>query len=138
MASTAAAASGRDATAAAGGTSVVKKIAADQPGAQRWLRRYGERLVCVRYRDGRDGEERFVTVELIVDRRPRTARSKEPLAVRIERDEVELRQRAKAAGARFDWTQRLWLLPRDAVARLGLQRRVVCEGGDSAARVGKD
>jgi hypothetical protein len=137
MASTAAAASGRAPT-VPHGTSVVKKIAADQPGAQRWLRRYGERLVCVRYRDRRDGEERFVTVELIVDRRLRTARSKKPVAVRIERDEVELRQRAKAAGARFDWNRRLWLLPREAVVRLGLQRRVAFEGGDSAVRVGKD
>ena len=122
-----------------GPTHVVKKIAADQPGAQRWLRQYGERLVCVRYRDCTDGDERLVTVELVVDRRPRTAQSKEPVAVRIGREEIALRQQVKAAGAQFDWSQRLWLMPRGAVVRLGLQRRVVAQApANSAARIGND
>jgi hypothetical protein len=109
-----------------------RKIAADQPGAQPWLRLYGERLVCVRYRDGADGEQRLVTVKLVVDRRPRTASSKEHVAAHTGRDEVKLRQRAKAAGAQFDWNRRVWLLPRAAVAMLGLQRR----GWSGRARIG--
>lgn len=49
---------------------VRKKIAPQQPGAGRWAERFGQHLVCVRYRDDPDRQRRVVTVELLVDERP--------------------------------------------------------------------
>lgn len=104
---------------------VVKKIGPQQPGAQRWARLFGGRLVCVRYRESVDKTQRFVTVELVVDQRPPRWRGDESTGVRIERSETDLRQRAKAAGAQFDWSRRLWIMPRRMALALGMSSRIV-------------
>ncbi len=51
------------------------------------------------------------------------------VAVRIGWREKELQQRVKSAGGRRDPVRRVWMLRRDAVERLDLQRRVVGGGG---------
>jgi hypothetical protein len=51
-------------------TRVVKTLRAHQAGAQRWHERFGERLVCVRYREDPDACQRYITVEVLVDTKP--------------------------------------------------------------------
>lgn len=119
-------------------TRVIKKIGCDQRGAQRWRRQFGERLVCVRYRDCDEQQERIVTVEIVVDRWPAPPPGDEPVGVRIERHEIELRARAKEAGASFDWSRRLWVMPRRTARVLGLARRIVPGSGSSGVRAGKE
>lgn len=103
-------------------------------GTPKLLARYGERLVCVRYRyDGKRGQ-RHKTVELIVETvawnaRQRTAR-REPhdmVAVRIEYSETVLRERIKTAGGIWRPKQRLWEVDWKTVRELGLQARVVTD-----------
>jgi hypothetical protein len=43
---------------------VIKRL---QPGSYRWLKRYGDRLVCVRYRGNPKRRVRSTTVEIIVE-----------------------------------------------------------------------
>jgi hypothetical protein len=99
-----------------------------QKGTKKLVERFGTQLIYVRYRYDARQRKRFTTVELIVDE---TAWDPPPpppdrlALVRIAWDEVDLRDRVKAAGGRWDRERRLWLLPASQVKLLGLQRRVL-------------
>lgn len=107
-------------------------LAPGQNGTKKLLARYGERLVCVRYRYDAARKVRHKTVELIVETtawtpRQRNAR-REPedrVAVRIGFSEAGLREQIKAAGAIWRPRQRLWEVDWETVCALGLQTRVV-------------
>ena len=47
---------------------VIKKMKPGDPGTKRLLAKYGEQLVCVRYRNDRQNQRRLTTIELIVIR----------------------------------------------------------------------
>ena len=122
----------------------LKTLRPGQKGTKNLLSRYGPDLLCVRYRYDEEWGERLKTVELVVERCPRNReaerhRSRKPgapvcaaaprsLALCIGWQERELQKRVKAAGGRWDPGQRVWLLRRDRVERLGLLRRVVHGG----------
>jgi len=42
-----------------------KTLRAGQPGTQSYLKKYGDALICVRYRESSDTAKRLITVELI-------------------------------------------------------------------------
>lgn len=105
---------------------VVKKLASGAAGTRRLLARYGDALVCVRYRQDATSNRRYTTVELVVDERPGKPAT---ALVRIGYQETALRQRIMAAGGSWDARQKLWSLPKIAIRRLGLQDRVVPENG---------
>ena len=103
-----------------------------QDGTKKLLRRFGERLVCVRYRYDEARGLRHKTAELIVESvpwqpRPRRARRRddEIVAVRIAWPEADLRERAKRLGAVWRPAQKIWEMRWADVKRLGLERRIV-------------
>jgi hypothetical protein len=105
-----------------------------QNGTKKLLARYGERLVCVRYRYDAARKVRHKTVELIVETAPWVPNRRNPrrepedmVAVRIGFSETALREQIKAAGA--IWRPKLWLWEVDwkTVRELGLQARVVAQ-----------
>src|SRR4051812_41936053 len=57
----------RDMEARYADTRIVKRLSASQAGAIKLARRYGDALVCVRYRHDLQGRLRYTTVELVVD-----------------------------------------------------------------------
>ena len=59
-------------------TNVVKKLAPDQNGAKKLARRFGDALVCVRYRYDADTGIRYTTVELLVGQAPLKKRDHNP------------------------------------------------------------
>ena len=104
------------------------------PGTKRLLARFGERLVCVRYRYADNSGKCVKTVELIVQESPWSGRARKPrrndhdlVGVRIAWDEADLRAALKRAGGIWRPRQRLWELSWDAVRALGLHSRVVSE-----------
>jgi hypothetical protein len=139
-----------------------------QRGTKKLVTRFGDRLICVRYRYDAARRKRFTTVELIVDESDWTASTPtapeaappgptarptqtpiqtqagapkeacgEPSAakpdlvgLRVDFEEVDLRQKVKAAGARWDPGRRLWMLRRDRAIRLGLQERIAAPTGE--------
>ena len=111
-------------------TRVIKKILANQPGAIKLARRFGQALVCVRYRNNENGSVRYTTVELLVDQAPVRKRTRDAdiVALKLVIGEVELRQRIQASGGQWDARALVWRLPRGAVKRLGLLDRVVAGG----------
>jgi hypothetical protein len=77
-----------------------------QKGTVRLQEKYGDALLCVRYRFDEQTGDNVTTVEIVVDRRAR----KKPLfldaeliAVAVAYDEKALREKLKAAGGRWDW-----------------------------------
>ena len=93
-------------------------------GTKKLVERYGDRLVCVRYRYDRERRTRIKTVELIEDESPWMPA---PLIylVKIGYEEGALREKVKAAGGRWNATKKLWLVTGAEVRRLSLEDRVV-------------
>lgn len=104
---------------------VIKRMAPHQPGAVKLARRYGDALVCVRYRQEPDGLHRCTTVELVVERVPIVRRTQPPVGLRLKHDERELRARLLREGAVWDAGSKLWRAPLGTVKALGLEDRVV-------------
>ena len=100
-------------------------LAPGQNGTKKLLSRYGERLVCVRYRYDEQSKKRLKTVELIVDEMPWTGQPDPLVTIRLEPHEHEVRRRVKAAGGRWDPDRKLWSLRLSEVRRLRLQNRLV-------------
>jgi len=98
-------------------------------GTKSLVREYGKKLVCVRYRyDGTAGR-RYKTAEIIVDEVPWVARnSGKEVCVVVHFEEKQLRDKVKAAGARWSTSRKAWKMPYKTAVSLGLRQRIV---GDS-------
>jgi len=103
-----------------------------QAGTKKYVQRYGERLVCVRYLYDQQKGCRHKTIELIVETvpwQPKARRSRrrdeEIIAVRIAWSESDLRERAKRLGAIWRPAQKLWEMRWLDAKRLGLDDRIV-------------
>jgi hypothetical protein len=104
------------------------KLKPGQRGTKHLTRQYGDKLVCVRYRYDEKTLQRYTTVELIVDQEPWQPPRFKPdsmVGVRIEFDELEIREKARNAGGRWSKNEHLWKLPFKSVKKLGLQNRIV-------------
>ena len=106
-------------------------LAPGQNGTKKLLARYGDRLICVRYRYDAKRGVRHKTVELIVESVPwaphaRTRRGtpNDMVGVRIDYAEAALRERVKNAGGIWRARQRLWEIDWKTVRELGLHDRV--------------
>ena len=116
---------------------VTKTLHPGERGAARLLRRYSERLVCVRYRFDPARNKNVTTVELIVDERDapeghspldtRKPAPKQQVLLRIDFEETVLRERVKQANGRWDPERCGWVLPYARVQELGLEERIIQE-----------
>ena len=103
-----------------------------QKGTKQLLAQYGDRLVCARYRYDVQGKKRFKTVELIVAERewdppePRFA-ADALVGVRVGFAEVEMRERVKQAGGKWNRSRKVWEMRYDQVVALKMEARIVEE-----------
>ena len=110
-----------------------------QKGTKRLTEKYGDALVCVRFRYDAESRQRLKTVELIVDKAdwtpppPRyTADSLVPL--RIEGYETELRAQAKTAGGRWNPEKQLWFVQYGKIASTQLEKHIVVDENDNGGK----
>jgi hypothetical protein len=96
----------------------------DAPGAIKLTRKYGDALVCVRYRISPDGSERTTTIELVLERTAVRQKANPLVAVKIYPSETKLAAKAKAKGAWFNARTRLWKMRRNDAHSLGLANRI--------------
>jgi hypothetical protein len=104
------------------------KLRPGQRGTKRWLAKYGDRLVCVRYRYDAKQRKRYTTIEVIVDEGPWTPPPPAPdtiVGVRVAWGEAALARQVKAAGGQWDRRQQVWNLRYDQIVALGLLERIV-------------
>jgi len=115
---------------------VVKTLSPGSPGTKRFTEKYGERLVCVRYRVDKARKQRLTTIEVIVSRKDDPGGYYPDLSephpnrvvhLRIDYAEHQLRESVKHEGGQWDPKTRLWRLRRHKAARLGLQDRIVTD-----------
>lgn len=92
-------------------------------GTKKLVERYGERLVCVRYRYDAERRKRIKTVELI-EEEAEWAPPGVLYLVQIDWQETALREKAKSFGARWNPTRRLWMMPRETVRALSAEDRI--------------
>lgn len=114
-----------------------------EPGTRKLAARFGDKLVCIRYRVDAARGMRYTTVELIVDQAPLATRRVRPpsssvpdrnpmVGVKIFYREDTLREKAKSEGAIWRPRQKLWEMPLQTARRLGLGNRIV-SGGSARA-----
>jgi len=102
---------------------VYRTLKPGQAGTARFVRRYGDQLVAVRYRTDREEMRRYTTVEIIVDEDAYRPRVKTVVGVQVRLDEPVLRGRVRAAGGVWNPRKRVWELPYSAVLALDLADR---------------
>jgi hypothetical protein len=100
-----------------------------QHGTKALAAKYGDNLVCVRFRYDAELRQRVKTVELIVERsswEPPAPRFTDNtvVALRIEASNLALRTKAKAAGARWDPEVRLWVVKYGKIAGTVLEKHI--------------
>jgi len=83
-----------------------------QPGTKRLVERFGDALICVRYRYDEIREIRVKTAEIIVEERPGRAaprlRDTDPVLLQVPFTMPQLRERLKSVGARWLPGDKLW------------------------------
>ena len=114
---------------------VFKTLKPHDPGTKRYLRKYGDKLVAVRYRKGTNPDQIYTTVEVIVDARPYTpgithtpARSQlktQPVALRVGLEEIDIQQKIRNAGGKWNRQQQAWILEYGKVCELKLKGRII-------------
>ncbi|MDH5445322.1 MAG: hypothetical protein OEY52_07180 [Gammaproteobacteria bacterium] len=113
---------------------VTKRLSPGKNGTKRYLNRFGDRLLYVRYRQDKQTHKRYTTVELIVDEQkliPQPTRNKtlfpvstENVYVRVDYQETELRFKIKQHGAVWLQQQKRWRMRRRDAEKLGLRERI--------------
>ncbi len=114
---------------------VKRTLNAGDKGTQKYLDEFGDKLVNVRYREDKSGNMRYTTVELIVDSKPiakldeqlvsNTRFMNEHVFIRVDLDEVELREKIQRFGAEWDEQNKLWMTSLLSALQLGLADRIV-------------
>ncbi len=104
-------------------------LKAGQPGTKSLVKRYGEALLCVRFKYDARTRQRIKTIELVVERKawtpPKPTYTSDTLVpLRIEPYDMPMRQRAKAAGGRWNPEKRRWFVKFGKIAGTPLEKHL--------------
>ncbi len=102
-----------------------RKLQPGEPGTKKLVARYGENLICVRYRYDFAGQRRLKTVELVVEEVPWQPPVEEVSPTQVMRvwipyDDRELQKQMEAGSGKWNQQQQAWELPYREVVELGL------------------
>ncbi len=103
---------------------IVKKLLPHAPGTKRLTERFGNALVCVRYRIDEQTRKRYTTVELVVAESALPAPQPTEVFIPIAYEEYDLQRMVKNAGGKWCRDRQLWRIPRAAAQTLGLLNRL--------------
>jgi hypothetical protein len=100
-----------------------------QRGTKSLVKKYGDALLCVRFRYDAELRKRLKTIELVVERTewapppPRyVADTLVPL--RIDASDIPMRLQAKAAGGRWNPERKLWFVKYGRIAGTPLEKHI--------------
>ena len=107
-----------------------RKVLPGQPGTKKLLDKYGDRLVCVRYRYDSENHKRFKTMEIILEENDwfkdtKRIPANKIIDLKIVYGETHLGRLVRAAGGRWNRKKKLWELPYSEAMALGLEDRIV-------------
>lgn len=100
-----------------------------QRGAKKLSEKYGEDLVCVRFRYDETTRQRLKTIELIIERTdweppPQKLAADTLVAVRIAGYETELRKKVKSIAGKWNPEKRLWYVKYGDIAGTELEKHI--------------
>lgn len=106
-----------------------KILRPNQPGTKKWVEKYGNDLICVRYRYDATNNRRLKTVELVVEERAWEKKSfripyNKLMPIRIGYNETDLRRTVKSAGGKWNQSEKVWRLSYGQIVALGLEERI--------------
>lgn len=104
-------------------------LKAGQRGTKKLTDKYGDDLVCVRFRYDASTRQRLKTVELVIERTywepPAEKRSFDTVvALRIEGYETDPRKKVKAVSGTRNSKKRLWYVRYDAIAGTEFEKHI--------------
>lgn len=109
---------------------IQRTVVPGKKGTKKLYDKYGDRLVCVRYRYDTQKQERVKTVELVEEKKywspnPDRIHSSKKMNIKIEYGEIHLGRLVKSAGGQWDKKRKVWILNYGQIKALGLERRIV-------------
>ena len=107
-----------------------RKLYPGEPGTKRLVKKYGDKLICVRYRYDEQKGKRYNTVELIEKESDwKTQTTKIPankiMHLRVSIKEAHVQSLIRNAGGRWNYRKKYWELPYQEVKSLGLDKRII-------------
>ncbi|MBF0102441.1 MAG: hypothetical protein HQK77_16175 [Desulfobacterales bacterium] len=107
-----------------------RKILPGQAGTKSLMEKYGDDLICVRYKYDEKDMVRIKTVELLVEKSTWIKNIKKDsknkvIGVKIDYAEMELRAKVREAGGKWNRTKKVWELPMADIVMLNLESRIV-------------
>jgi hypothetical protein len=108
------------------------KLKPGQNGTKKYVAKYGDALVCVRYRYDEQNRKQYKTVEIIVSEsnwEPPAAKYPDStlVALTIGFKEVALQSQVKAVGGRWDKDRKVWVVPYGCIRGTKLEKLIVLE-----------
>lgn len=105
---------------------ITKTLQPGDMGSKELFAKYGDRLICVRYRIDHNLKRRYKTVELIVEDKPYVSNRRQTMVwLRIGFDEAALREQVKKAGGKWLVDHKVWEMDYDVAKNLKLTKRMV-------------
>ncbi len=103
-----------------------RRIPAGKPGTKKLMEKYGDDLICVRYRYDAEKKIKYKSVEIIIDRGlwNHKKRNEKEVAIRISYYETGLRELIKEAGGKWDHEKKVWIIKYGKVRALGITDRI--------------
>jgi hypothetical protein len=100
------------------------------PGSKKWIKQYGDKLICIRYRYDAKRKMKVKTVELIVEEKQHQFNCQKiphnkKVQIRVKYGEIQLGQLVREAGGIWNKDEKVWELPYGQVKALGLANRMV-------------
>ena len=100
-----------------------------QRGTKSLISKYGDDLVCVRYRYDPKTRQRLKTIELIIERKeweppPEKFSAETLVALKIEGYETELRKKVKEVGGIWKPDRRLWFVQYGKISGTILEKHI--------------
>ena len=99
-----------------------------QKGTKRLVEKYGDALVCVRYRIDERRGVRLKTVEIVIEEKPWQQpfrfRDGDIVPVPVTYEEKALWEKLRKAGGRWDPLTKVWLVPYGFVRGTELEARI--------------
>jgi hypothetical protein len=100
-----------------------------QRGTKSLAKKYGEALLCVRFRYDAKLRQRLKTVELVIERAewtppPQRYAADTLVPLRIEASDMPMRLQAKAAGGRWNPEKQLWFAKYGKIAGTPLEKHI--------------
>ena len=101
-----------------------------QKGTRRLVEKYGDALLCVRYRYDETRGVKLKTVEIVVEERPLSTprfRDGDVVPVSVAYDETVLREQLRAMRAKWDPQVKVWFVPYRLIRGTALESRIPAE-----------